>query len=125
MQSPKGRIRGYGMKQTFSAMLAVAGCLVTGSVFAEDAAEPVNAGEIVTTVCAMCHGEDGNKMLTPETPKIGGQKGDYLAKSLHDYKSGDRKNPIMAAVAAPLSDDAIEALAAYFAAQKSELYTLK
>lgn len=105
--------------------MAVAGCLLTASAFAEDAAAPVNAPEIVNTVCAMCHGEDGNKMLTPETPKIGGQKADYLAKSLRDYKSGDRKNPIMAAVAAPLSDEAIDALAAHFATQKSELYTLK
>jgi cytochrome c553 len=113
------------MKQYFPAIVAVAGCLMTAGALAEEAAAPVNAQEIVNTVCAMCHGEDGNKMLTPETPKIGGQKGDYLAKSLHDYKSGDRKNPIMAAVAAPLSDEAIEALAEYFAAQKSELYTLK
>lgn len=113
------------MKQYFSVMMAVAGCLITASAVAEDAAEPVNAQEIVNTVCAMCHGEDGNKMLTPETPKIGGQKGDYLAKALHDYKSGDRNNPIMAAVAQPLSDEAIEALAAYFAAQESGLHTLK
>jgi cytochrome c553 len=113
------------MKQYFSAMIAVAGCLLAASAVAEEAAEPVNAQEIVNTVCLMCHGEDGNKMLTPETPKIGGQKADYLAKSLHDYKSGVRNNPIMGAVAAPLSDEAIEALAAYFAAQKSELYTLK
>lgn len=113
------------MKQYFVALVAAAGCLTTGVTFAEDGGEPVNAAEVVTTVCAMCHGEDGNKMLTPETPKIGGQKADYLAKSLYDYKSGDRKNPIMAAVAEPLSDEAIDALAAYFAAQKSELYTLK
>jgi cytochrome c553 len=113
------------MKQSLIALVALAGCLSTGIAFAEDGAEPVNAAEVVTTVCAMCHGEDGNKMLTPETPKIGGQKADYLAKSLHDYKSGGRKNPIMAAVAQPLSDEAIEALAEYFAAQKSELHTLK
>ena len=113
------------MKQYFAAMIAAAGCLATGSAFAEEAAGPVNATEIVTTVCAMYHGEDGNKMLTPETPKIGGQKGDYLAKALHDYKDGVRKNPIMGAVAAPLSAEAIDALAAYFAAQSSELYTLK
>lgn len=113
------------MKKYIAAMAAAAGCLTTGYAFSEDAGETVNAAEIVTTVCAMCHGEDGNKMLTPETPKIGGQKADYLAKSLHDYKSGDRKNPIMAAVAAPLGKEAIEALAAYFAEQDSQLYTLK
>lgn len=113
------------MKRRFLAVAAVAACLAGGVAFAEDGSEPVNAAEIVTTVCAMCHGEDGNKMLTPETPRIGGQPADYLAKSLHDYKSGDRKNPIMAAVAAPLSADAIEALSSYFSEQDSQLYTLE
>ena len=95
-----------------------------GNALAEEAKE-VNAGEIVNTVCAMCHGEDGNKMLTPETPKIGGQKRDYLVKALQDYKKGHRNNAIMGAVSQPLSEEEIEALAAYFAAQDSELYTLK
>ena len=69
-------------------------CMGVGSVLAEEAKheeKAVNASEIVNTVCAACHGEDGNKMLTPETPKLGGQAGDYLAKALHDYKAGKRK----------------------------------
>jgi cytochrome c553 len=112
------------MKNTFSLLVAVVAWMGTTAAVAEDAA-PVNASEIVTTVCAMCHGDDGNKMLTPETPKIGGQKKDYLAKSLRDYQSGARNNAIMAAVAQPLSKEEIEALADYFAQQDSELYTLK
>lgn len=112
------------MKHTFSVMVGFVACMGTGAALAEEA-KPVNATEIVTTVCAMCHGEDGNKMLTPETPKIGGQKRDYLAKSLRDYRSGTRNNAIMASVAQPLSDEAIDALAAYFSKQDSELYTLK
>ena len=113
------------MKKNLMVIAAAAGFVWTAAVSAEESAEPVNAAEIVTTVCAMCHGDDGNKMLTPETPKIGGQPADYLAKSLRDYRSGDRKNPIMAAVAQPLSDEAINALADYFSEQESDLYTLK
>ncbi len=112
------------MKQKLSMLVAVVVWVSAGNALAEEA-KVVNAGEIVNTVCAMCHGENGNKMLTPETPKIGGQKRDYLAKALHDYKSGKRNNAIMSAVSQPLSDKEIEALAAYFAAQDSELYTLK
>ena len=116
------------MRRYMCAIVAVAASLATGSVSAEEAAEAVDAKkakQIVTEVCAACHGEDGNKMLTPETPKIGGQKGDYLAKALHDYKNGVRNNPFMSGVAGGLSAAQIEALAAYFAAQASELYTLK
>ena len=99
--------------------------MASASVLAEEESKPVNAAEIVTTICAACHGEDGNKMLTPETPRIGGQLEDYLVKSLQDYRSGSRKNMFMAGVAQALSDEEIEALAAYFAAQDSELYTKK
>ena len=67
-----------------------------------------------TEVCAACHGADGNS-ASPDFPKLGGQHPDYLAKALRDYKSGQRKNPIMAGFAAPLSDEDIANLSAYFA----------
>jgi cytochrome c553 len=57
----------------------------------------------------------------PDYPKLAGQYPDYLAKALRDYKSGARKNPIMAGFAQPLSDKDIVDLAAYFAAQPSVL----
>ena len=117
------------MKKTLSILMAVVACVAVGNALAEkaekEAKPPVDAENIVKTICAACHGEDGNKMLTPETPKIGGQRADYLAKSLEDYRSGSRKNMFMAGVAQALSDDEIEALAVYFAEQESDLYTLK
>jgi cytochrome c553 len=67
-------------------------------------------------VCAACHGMDGNSQ-TPDYPKIGGQYEDYLAKALRDYKSGARKNPIMAGFAGALSPQDIRDLAAYYASQ--------
>lgn len=73
-------------------------------------------------VCAACHGLDGNSPQ-PDYPKIGGQYADFLAKSLRDYKSGARKNPIMQGFAAGLSRQDIENLAAYYAAQRGELGT--
>jgi cytochrome c553 len=67
-------------------------------------------------VCQSCHGLDGNS-ASPEFPKLGGQHPDYLAKALRDYKSGARKNAIMAPFAAALSKADIENLAAYYAMQ--------
>ncbi len=49
-------------------------------------------------VCAACHGADGNS-ASPDFPKLAGQHRDYLEKALRDYKSGARKNPIMAGFA--------------------------
>jgi cytochrome c553 len=81
----------------------------------------LKAGEAkVKEVCQACHGLDGNTP-TPDYPKLGGQRQDYLAKALRDYKSGARKNAIMAAFAGALSPQDIENLAAYYAAQPAVL----
>ncbi|AKH39219.1 MULTISPECIES: c-type cytochrome [Nitrosomonas] len=71
-------------------------------------------------VCASCHGADGNSPA-PNFPKIGGQPRTYLEKALKDYKTGERKDPIMAGMAAPLSEEDIENLAFYYSSQ-SGLY---
>jgi cytochrome c553 len=67
-------------------------------------------------ICQACHGMDGNSQV-PDYPKLGGQRPDYLAKALRDYKSGARKNAIMAGFAGALSAADIENLAAYYGAQ--------
>jgi cytochrome c553 len=73
-------------------------------------------------VCAACHGEDGNSQR-PDYPKLSGQHKDYLEKALRDYKSGQRKNPIMAGFASALSKDDIENLAAFFHSQPASVST--
>ena len=67
-------------------------------------------------VCQACHGMDGNSTV-PDYPKLGGQRPDYLAKALRDYKSGARKNAIMGGFAGTLSAADIENLAAYYSGQ--------
>lgn len=88
----------------------------------------IAAGEAkAKSTCQACHGADGNGLGTPETrqyPKLAGQYASYLSRALHDYKSGARSNPIMAGLAGPLSDQEIEDLAAYFAAQGGSLHDL-
>lgn len=76
----------------------------------------------VKQVCAACHGQDGNSP-SPDYPKLGGQYPDYLAKALRDYKSGARKNPIMAGFAATLTDKDIENVTAYYASQPPAVVT--
>lgn len=74
-------------------------------------------------VCASCHGEGGAKPIAPNYPVLAGQYRNYLEVALNEYKSGARKNAIMAAQATNLSDADIKALAKYFAAQPGPLYT--
>jgi cytochrome c553 len=91
---------------------ALACAAATGACAADVALGKVKA----TEVCESCHGAGGNS-TSQDFPKLGGQYPDYLAKALRDYKSGDRKNAIMAGFAKPLSKQDIDNLAAYYAAQ--------
>jgi cytochrome c553 len=70
----------------------------------------------VAEVCAACHGADGNSPA-PAFPKLAGQHSSYLEKTLNEYKSGVRKDPVMAGMAAALSKEDIENVSAYFASQ--------
>lgn len=74
-------------------------------------------GRAKSKPCAACHGPDGNS-VSPAFPRIAGQYYDYLVKALTRYKTGERKNPLMAPQAANLSRRDIEDLAAYFSQQK-------
>jgi cytochrome c553 len=86
------------------------------------AGDPV-AGKEKSQACQACHGADGNSPA-PNFPKLAGQYQNYLLRALMDYKSGARKNPIMSAQVAALSEQDMKDLAAYFASQKG-LYVLE
>jgi cytochrome c553 len=73
------------------------------------------AGKQKSVPCQACHGADGNASIDPQYPRLAGQYRDYLERSLHEYKSGARTNPIMAGFAMPLSDEDIVNVSAYFA----------
>ncbi|MDH3712302.1 MAG: cytochrome c [Gammaproteobacteria bacterium] len=80
------------------------------------AAGDADKGKEKSAVCASCHGVDGNSTI-PANPRLAGQHASYLLQALHDYKSGARKNPIMAGFAGTLSEEDMQDLAAYFASQ--------
>ena len=88
--------------------------------FAETSAPALekNATEkTVQTVCAACHGADGNSAIALN-PKLAGQHPEYLHKQLINFKEGKRANAVMAGMVANLTPDDMKGLAAYFAGQK-------
>lgn len=94
------------------------------------AAEPASKGDpkaaeaIVTQVCAACHTADGNS-VTPANPKLAGQGYDYLLKQLTNFKSGERKSPVMSGIVAKLSPADMKNLAAYFSEKQTKPGTAK
>lgn len=81
------------------------------------------AGKKKAATCEACHGTDGNG-IAPNYPALAGQYQDYLEQVLHEYKDGQRTNAIMNGMAAPLTDQDIDDLAAYFSSMPSKLSDL-
>ena len=99
------------MKQCLTTVL-----LCTAVSFNVLAGDP-SAGEAKAAICASCHGPAGNS-ANPEWPKLAGQHAKYTAKQIRDFKTGvTRNNALMAPMIAGLSDQDIEDIAAYYAAQ--------
>jgi cytochrome c553 len=105
-------------------MAAVAGALISSLTQAQGVVkgDPAKAQQIVTQVCAACHGADGNSAISAN-PSLAGQHPEYTLKQLLNFKSQDGKpaergNAVMAGMVASLSADDMSNLAAYFAGQK-------
>ena len=73
-----------------------------------------NGQRLVGEICSGCHGADGIS-TTPAFPRIGGQVEEYLKIQTWLFKAGIRPSPVMAPVAAALSDQEIADAAAYLA----------
>ena len=74
-------------------------------------------GKAISYTCLGCHGIEGYKNAYPmySVPKLEGQRPEYLAAALHEYKSGDREHLTMHSQASTLSDQDIADISAYFA----------
>lgn len=116
--------RDYAIMSTLAGRLSPADIEVVSAYYAAQppaqshgkASGDVGRGETRTAVCAACHGAGGRSVI-PANPKLAGQHAKYLSTALTAYKNGGRSNPIMAPMAAALSEQDIEDIAAYYAAQ--------
>jgi cytochrome c553 len=68
-------------------------------------------------MCIACHGADGISN-NPTWPHLTAQHKSYLLKQLHDFKQGKtRASTIMTPILATISDEELQELAQYYAAQ--------
>lgn len=116
------------MKRLFLAVMfaapVVVGLAGPSVVQAEEAAakDPFTQGDAAAgatkaAACVACHGAGGNSAM-PVWPNLASQGSVYIVHQLKAFKSGERKNPIMAAQAANLSDADMADIAAYMTTQK-------
>ncbi|WP_455208670.1 c-type cytochrome [Kaarinaea lacus] len=87
-------------------------CLfISSGGYAADA--DADAGRVISTRCAICHGMDGEGNGAPKS-KISGMDVDKFIKRVNEYKSGACKNVMMERFTKNLTDEDIENLAAYY-----------
>ena len=103
------------MKLKSTMLIALMAVLPTGSALALD------GGELYATkTCFSCHGKDAKTPILPIYPKLAGQNAEYAAAQMRDIKSGARANGQAAAMKGVMhlvSDEEIDAIAAWLAAQ--------
>ena len=94
-------------------------CLLSASTFA---AGDYEAGKIKAYTCTGCHGIVNYKNTYPtyHVPRIGGQNKEYVVIALKAFQSGERQHKSMNLQAEALSDQDIEDIAVYLAAQTSD-----
>jgi Cytochrome c553 len=72
-------------------------------------------GEYLAQSCLGCHQA---KEIVGTIPIIHGLDEEYFIEAMYDYRDGFRENNVMMSVASSLSDEDVEALAAWFAIQE-------
>ncbi len=102
-------IRRGGMALTVLSLTVLA--LASSAAWAEG---DIKAGRVVAEKCQVCHGIDGQSVIA-EAPNLTAQKEMYLLIQLSAFRSGERKNEMMAIVAPSLSDKEMADVAAYYA----------
>ncbi|MFM2060078.1 MAG: hypothetical protein RLY71_4463 [Pseudomonadota bacterium] len=82
-------------------------------------ADPAKGQAISAQVCGACHTNDGSRGV-PTNPILQGQHPEYLVKQLTEFKAGKRENAIMQGMAAPLSPEDMNNVAAFYASKQAK-----
>ncbi|KQV60153.1 cytochrome C [Pelomonas sp. Root1217] len=104
------------MKKLLQISLALATAVAAFAAQAQD----VKAGEKKVAMCIGCHGIVGYQASFPEihkVPMIAGQNAKYIVSALQAYAKGDRKHPTMRGIAASLSEQDMNDVAAFYEQQ--------
>jgi cytochrome c553 len=98
-----------------AALLALAAVLPLAQPRQALAAD-AEAGGRKAEPCAACHGPGGRSEIA-EAPSLAGQRPRYVILALYQFRTGRRLSEAMGPFAANLTDEDLNGLAAYYAAQ--------
>lgn len=102
---------GAGAETTFTDVEDIAARFGTGNLVA-------GKNKSKSELCQECHGDVGlTESSAIGVPYLAGQYGGYLLKQLRNFKSGERKHPVMNPMVENLNDDDLQDISTYFAHQ--------
>lgn len=99
------------LKTKWTWLAAGALCLAAAGAQAQ-----VSQVRVWAAACANCHGTDGR--AEPGNESLAGKDRDEMVQKLMDFKSGRKPATLMHQISKGYSDEQIQQLATYFAAQK-------
>ena len=92
-------------------LMCAAALAAAFSVHAQD-------GRNLAAACAICHGTDGKPAPGAPLIPLAGLPQDHIATQMRAFRDGRRPATVMHQIAKGYTDPQIDALAAWFAAQK-------
>ncbi|UCV14229.1 c-type cytochrome [Quatrionicoccus australiensis] len=95
-------------------VIAAAGLVASTSAIAAD---PHLARNLAAT-CANCHGTNGHAVKGSGMDSLAGMEKAKTLQKLADFKSGDKPASIMHQITKGYTDEQLDLIAGYFAAQK-------
>ena len=96
-------------------LLVAAVAVVTANVACAQASE--NRARNLAATCTSCHGTNG--VSQGDIPSLAGIPRADLVRKLQDFKSGEQAGTVMPQLAKGYTDEQIELIAGWFAAQKA------
>ena len=105
-------VRSRGLRGVLAATAVLA---TAQTVHAQDAGLQVRSW---AATCSACHGTDGKALAGGAMVRLAGLEAPYIAEQMRAFRDGKRPATVMHQIAKGYNDAQIDALAAFFAAQK-------
>src|SRR5689334_7878747 len=96
-----------------NAVIVAAIALMAAPAFAQD-----NNARNLASACAICHGTEGRPAPNAPPIPLAGLPADPIATQMRAFRDGKRPATVMHQIARGYNDAQIDAMAAWFAAQK-------
>ncbi len=107
----------FGAAKFGTVLFGAALCLSATAALGQTSAAALHTRALAAT-CANCHGTEGRAVQGAAMVSLAGQSKDYIVTQMRAFRDGSKPATVMHQLTKGYSLEQIDAIAAYFAAQK-------